>query len=98
MKPRTFYLTLFLGCLFSALSSGAVVQHFEEAKRLAQIREILDEPPPIFLVGCELRRSPHDGKTVELWHNGELSEEIEPRDGATYRVLDEALRRELSYR
>lgn len=96
MRPRIFYGTLFIGCLCSSLLSGFIVRHVEQAKHFAAMRELFDEPPPIILVGCELRRG--EGETVELWHNGQLSEEIEARDGTTYRVLDEALRNELSYR
>lgn len=44
---------------------------------------------------CELRRSPLDGQTVEVWRDGELSDEWQPDDGAIYTMLDFALRDEM---
>lgn len=44
---------------------------------------------------CEIRRSPHDGQTIEVWRNGELADEWQPEDGAIYTMLDHVLRDEM---
>lgn len=49
------------------------------------------------LSACELRRSPLDGQTIEVWRHGALSNEWQPDDGAIYTMLDHALRDEMPY-
>ena len=44
---------------------------------------------------CEIRRSPHDGQTIEVWRAGELADEWQPEDGAIYTMLDHVLRDEM---
>ena len=103
---------LFVGCLVSTFIGAEIGRRESQARHLEQLAVLANEPPPIFLpatpsqssprektapLGCELRRNSRDGKTIELWHDGELSSEIEPRDGVTFRVLDEAMRNGLSF-
>jgi hypothetical protein len=44
---------------------------------------------------CEIRRSPHDGKTIDVWRNGELADEWQPEDGEIYTMLEHVLREEM---
>jgi hypothetical protein len=44
---------------------------------------------------CEIRRSPLDSQTIEVWRNGELADEWQPEDGAIYTMLDYVLRDEM---
>jgi hypothetical protein len=44
---------------------------------------------------CEVRRSPLDSQTIEVWRNGELTDEWQPEDGAIYTMLDSVLRDEV---
>jgi len=44
---------------------------------------------------CEIRRSPLDSQTIEVWRNGELADEWQPEDGAIYTMLAHVLRDEM---
>lgn len=44
---------------------------------------------------CEIRRSPHNGQTIEVWRAGELADEWQPEDGTIYTMLDHVLREEM---